>query len=108
MRRPCLDCGTPTSRTRCTTCTRTRSRERSRARPTRQAQGYDRAYEQARADLHLEHGPPCVWGCGRTATTADHYPPIQAIGPHLGLVPACQPCNSGHVALKVWKEQQTA
>lgn len=52
---------------------------------SRQARGYDRAYERARKALL---GLPCVLrlpGCTGIATTADHGP--------AGLRPACARCN---------------
>ncbi len=101
-RRPCLDCPTlaPTGRARCPD--HERQHERTRRPATRQAQGYGPDYQRARAALHLEDQPPCSWGCGRPATTADHWPPKAAVGPHTHLVPACHPCNSGHVAQRRW------
>jgi len=94
-RRPCLGCGTPTTRPRCPTCHSARLRQRDLRRGSRQQRGYDAWYEQARAALHLELYPPCHW-CGRPATTADHDPPMATAGVHYHLVPACARCNYSH------------
>ncbi len=56
--------------------------------------GYGWAYQRRRAEI-LASNPLCHWGCGRPATTADHEPPIEVVGPHLNLVPACEKCNIG-------------
>lgn len=66
------------------------------------AEGYGWPYQQARARL-LAGSPACHW-CGQPATTADHWPPKSAGGSWLSLVPACGPCNFGHVALARWRE----
>lgn len=46
----------------------------------------------------LERNPPCYWGCGRKATTADHYPVAKVDGGSDGLdnlVASCPACNYG-------------
>lgn len=66
--------------------------------------GYGSGYQRARRAIlgpagngDLPTDPACHWGCGRTATTADHDPPLEVVGyHHLNLVPACGPCNFGH------------
>ena len=73
---------------------------------TRQARGYGEPYQRKRRAL-LASNPPCCW-CGAPATTADHYPPQEIVGPHLNLLPACGPCNFGKRALKAWKAAQRA
>jgi len=105
--RPCLTPNCPhlaTRGPRCVDCTRQQQQHRDRQRGTRQQRGYDATYQQARAALHLEAHPPCTW-CDAPATTADHWPPMQVAGPHTHLVPACDPCNSGHVALARWNDR---
>lgn len=74
--------------------------------------GYGSVYRKARAAIlgpsgngNLPADPQCHWwprpGCTRVATTADHVPPIEVAGmAHLNLVPACKPCNDGHVAAR--------
>lgn len=103
-RRPCIEGGCPhlalPGKARCPT----HQQQREYRRGTRQQRGYDASYEQARRALHLELHPPCYW-CGAPATTADHYPPLVTHPDTTYLVPACQPCNSGRVALKRWNEQ---
>lgn len=58
--RPCLDCGTPSSGTRCGGCARARGRARDAIRGSSTERGYDHAHEQTRA-LLLPHaiGTPC-------------------------------------------------
>ena len=53
-------------------------------------------YRRSR-EIILAGEPPCHWGCGRRATTADHVVPVaQGGGDELSnLVPACATCNSG-------------
>jgi len=46
----------------------------------------------------LRGDPPCAYGCGRPATTADHVPALASHHHREGsgccqLVPACAPCN---------------
>ncbi len=99
-RRPCITPGcnrlAAPGKPRCPGCNQVRERRRG----TRQQRGYDADYDRARRDLHLEQGPPCHWGCGRVATTADHSPPMAQAGPHTRLVPACSTCNSAHVSAR--------
>lgn len=67
--------------------------------------GYTAAYRRARAAIlgpagHglLPYDPACRWRgprCTGVATTADHDPPMELVGHHLNLVPACGPCNYG-------------
>jgi 5-methylcytosine-specific restriction endonuclease McrA len=94
-RRPCLDCGTLTPNTRCPTHTRTRDQ----ARGSRQARGYDRAYEQAR-DAAIRNATHCAT-CGDLFTTEN-----PATGGHVrairnggstsdGIKPECRRCNYG-------------
>lgn len=74
-------------------------------RPRREL-GYDETYQRLRREL-LSSRPPCHW-CGAVATTADHVPPLAVAGKHYNLVPACQRCNFGQVALKRWQAEQAA
>ena len=71
--------------------------------PSSAQRGYGHAHRKARARLLASH-PRCHW-CGQPATTADHYPPITIAGHHDNLLPACKPCNDGHVAEGVWRAQ---
>lgn len=57
---------------------------------------YPQEYRDNRAAL-LATNPPCIWQCGRPATTADHWIPRTTGGGHNldNLVPACSTCNTG-------------
>lgn len=54
---------------------------------------YRGAYLRAREAVI---GLPCVQGCGRVGTTADHYPPLSSVPPGqrwVGVLrPMCVPC----------------
>lgn len=71
-------------------------------RPNRQARGYDRAWEKARAEW-LAAYPSCARpGCGKPATLVDHIVPIRK-APHRRLdrtnfMSLCTSCHSG------WKQ----
>jgi hypothetical protein len=59
---------------------------------------YGATYRTARRAI-LVGDPPCAFGCGRPATTADHRPALAAHRHLEGsgcceLVPACMPCNA--------------
>lgn len=58
--RPCLDCGTPSAKTRCPVCTRTKGRDRDATRGSARERGYDTAHDAMRA-LLLPYaiGTPC-------------------------------------------------
>jgi hypothetical protein len=51
MRKPCLDCGTPTDGTRCPTCQEAHARTHEAARPTRAQRGYDSEHDRRAAQL---------------------------------------------------------
>lgn len=89
-RRPCLDCGAPTSGSRCTDCRRDHDRTR---RPDPAARGYDADYRGLRKEILAEH-PDCWW-CPAPATTIDHVVPLARGGDNdrSNLVPACARCN---------------
>ena len=97
-KRPCLEAGCPAfavpGKPRCPT--------HDRGNTT--ARGYGYRYQQARARL-LANSPVCHW-CDAPATTADHYPPLSTRPANPVLLPACQRCNSGRVALRRWSERQ--
>lgn len=89
----CLTVATKLNRGKCTSCAA--NDERTRRAPAKER--YPAEYRRNRAIL-LEGQPECYWGCGRPATTADHYPVKRADGGSHGLenlVPACRSCNSG-------------
>ena len=71
IKRPCLGCGTPTTRTtRCGPCARRKQRQRDAKRGTPAQRGYNHTYLKHRK-LILAGGPACLY-CGRPASTADH------------------------------------
>jgi 5-methylcytosine-specific restriction endonuclease McrA len=96
----------------CTTCLRTTPTGQRCCTPTtHQAPGWDRyprTYRRNRATILATH-PPCHWGCGRPATTADHLIPRSQGGTHdlANLVPSCLPCNQsrGDTPADVWAER---
>lgn len=89
-------------------CPKTATRDRERKarhdakRPSSTDRGYDRAWEQARAD-YLAAYPSCR-RCGQAATLVDHVISIR-LAPHRRLdrtnfQALCQSCHSG------WKQSQ--
>lgn len=94
--RPCLDCHTPTNRTRCPTCQRKRDAQRNAQRT--HYQGDWAARSRAARHAHLEqHGPTCPgWDTPPhtvhpTDLTADHLHPADPTSPIRIL---CRSCNS--------------
>lgn len=88
MNKPCLDCGTPTPRTRCATCTRNHTRNR-RGRP-HYAGNYRQRAAAIRAAAHT------CWLCGggpkqEDPWQADHIFPGDPTSP---LAPAHRSCNA--------------
>jgi hypothetical protein len=95
----CIDCGTITTNTRCTTCEQIRNRERNKTRD-HYKHNY-RSRRRATLDLAQQHDEPC-WICQQpinwdatpphpTAPTADHVIPGD---PNSPLLPAHFHCNS--------------
>lgn len=76
--RRCLDCGNPTTRTRCTTCQRT---YRTR---------YNRAWQRL-SETTRRNQPWCTWCGTSTDLVADHLIPGQ---PERGVRTLCRPCNT--------------
>jgi hypothetical protein len=91
--RPCLDCGTITSGTRCPPC----GRQHDQARGTRQQRGYDSEHdrERARQLARWKPGQPCAIGgeplLGKAALDLAHNGDRTG---WLGL--ACRQHNRGH------------
>jgi hypothetical protein len=94
---PCLDCGRPGVRGRCTLCTR----GRDRARGSRQVRGYGAEHEQLRADWQRRMDDGEVVTCATCPTV------LNGQAWDLGHVrgdrtryrgPQCLPCNRGHRA----------
>lgn len=84
----CLDCGQPTSRTRCPACARANRPKRTRERHTGNS-----SYRTLRAKV-LKANPACAY-CGRPATEVDHIVPVAAGGTNTprNLAPSCRACN---------------
>lgn len=74
--------------------------------PGSHGQVYGRGYQRRRQEL-LASKPLCFWGCGRVATTADHWPDVELGGGPDDLVPACAPCNYGRPKGQPPKHAQT-
>lgn len=96
MKRACIDCGTPTTGTRCILHTRAVDR----ARGSRQARGYDTSHDHARAELALLLPAPCGGDmgapyCGRWITPSDRWVAAHRVdgAPSLGYVHAHAACN---------------
>lgn len=90
--KPCLDCGTPTTGSRCAIHARAYDRARRPSGGIR----YGRMYQRNRAAI-LAGNPVCAICRVRRAVTADHIVPINKGGTHRldNLQPACFTCNSG-------------
>lgn len=76
--RPCLDCGSLTSASRCRTCHLAGERERDRQRGTRQQRGLDATYDRNRRALLAAATVCAVCGLPGTADdplTAGHITP---------------------------------
>ncbi len=67
--KPCIDCGTPSPRTRCRPCHLAKERIRDQARGRRQARGLDAEYDRNRKTL-LDSATVCA-ACGRPGTPDD-------------------------------------
>lgn len=65
--RPCLDCGTPCSASRCPACRSGRERAHDQARGNSAQRGYDRAHRAQRAawEPDVAAGRASCWRCGR-------------------------------------------
>lgn len=104
MQRPCLDCGTPASASRCPTCAGNRatriSRERESNRPSREARGYDYTWRQIRLAILDRDGWAC-YRCGKQLVdadaTVDHLLPKAKGGTDhpSNLAACCRAHNSG-------------
>ena len=94
--RPCLRCGTLTTRTRCPTCTTIHETQRTRNRQRPHYTGpYQRHSQKLRQQWTADPYTTC-WICGNHAQpgdpwTADHVNPGQTDSP---LAPAHRSCNS--------------
>lgn len=95
MKRPCLDCGTPATGSRCPEHTRQAQRQRDIRRGTAHARGYNAEYRHNRRIVLEESNYACRW-CGRYANTVDHVIPLSRGGSNdVGnLVASCAYCNS--------------
>lgn len=97
--RPCLDCGAPSSGTRCTACTRAYNRRRARAHPRRVSSDAQERRRAAITSWIATHGYVCP-GYQRPAhpsvdLTADHVQAVAAGGSEYGqLAVLCRSCNA--------------
>ena len=90
IQRPCLNCGTLTTQTRCPTCTTIHNRTRNKPKPAHRRGNY-----KQRAKQIVKQATHC-WLCGEGARindpfTADH---VIAGDIHSPLLPAHRTCNS--------------
>jgi len=93
MRRPCLNCGTPTDDDRCNPCRLVRNRKRLRE--SSNARGYGQAHKQARLEL-LDLLPAyCAYGCGLVLVTPADMVAAHVVDgdPAAGWIPSCRRCN---------------
>ena len=104
MKRPCLDCGEPTTRTtRCTACQRRQWRRQNAARGPAAQQGYDADYRRRRKAMIAEWVEDHGWVCPGYQVpahpvpvgklTADHVIPLAEGGRDGPLRPLCKSCN---------------
>jgi hypothetical protein len=104
--RPCLDCGRPTSATRCPNCERIRERSRPQ-RPTNLTRDWQERQRRAAAVYNWlqTYGPICP-GWQREphrvhpkSLTADHIESVASGGdPYGPLTVLCRPCNGAKAA----------
>ena len=86
VRRPCLQCGVPTTATRCPTCQRQQDRARN-ARRTWYHHGWEKRSRRARTAWIAEHGMTCP-GHNRPPHPADQLTLDHTTGKVL-----CLTCN---------------
>ena len=90
MNRPCLDCGTPTPRSRCPKCMSQRNVERGSS----TQRGYDSTWQRVR-NAYIARHPLCQWTdpCPLPAVDVDHITPMRAGGTHkhTNLQSLCRP-----------------
>lgn len=76
--RPCIECGTPSPRTRCPLHEADRNRERGSS----AQRGYTNPWRRTR-DAYIARHPLCEWsGCNELAIDVDHKTPVRAGGTH--------------------------
>lgn len=95
MTRPCLDCGEPTSSSRCDPCSIERARRYNRRRGSATARGY--GYDWQRLSAKARRLQPYCIDCGSTEDlTADHVVPKGLGGPSTmsNVVVRCRSCNA--------------
>lgn len=92
MRRPCLECGTPTEGTRCPTHRKAWDRGR---RPTATRRGYDRDHRAARAALRDGLPGLCGYGCGTLLFPDGDWVAAHRVDgqPEFGWLASCRSCN---------------
>lgn len=97
---PCLNCGTPTSNSRCDYCESQYKQSKPRIRATSTARGYDYQYQKVRLVVLRRDNWTCVY-CNKhlinSDATIDHIVPLSKGGSKhdpSNLVAACRSCNS--------------
>ena len=89
MLRPCLECGTPTRKTRCPQHTSQLNRERGSS----TQRGYGSRWQRIR-NAYIARHPLCEWPlCNEPAIDVDHVRPQRAGGTHerTNLQSLCRP-----------------
>lgn len=92
--RPCLQCGTPTQRTRCPACEAQRQSQRNASR-TYYRGDYQARAKQVRDQANAEPNTRC-WRCGQPARPGDPWQAGHLIDsdPNSGLAPEHARCNA--------------
>jgi hypothetical protein len=93
MRRPCIDCGTPTPADRCDPCRLVRNRKRLRQ--SSNARGYGKEHKQARTELLTLLPAYCGYGCGLVLLTPADMVAAHVVDgdPEAGWIASCRSCN---------------
>lgn len=88
-RRPCIQCGRPTSGSRCSTCP---SPGRD---PARRRANYGAEHQRARRSLGATLPTPCWYGCGRILSETDDWVAAHEVDgdPHSPRQVTCRACN---------------
>ena len=99
--RTCVDCkGTAHNGNRCEDCRLKRARTTDRRRPTANQRGYDKRWQQTRAE-HLRREPNCR-SCGKPGRHVDHIDGAGPLAPnghdHANLQTLCHSCHSTKTA----------
>lgn len=81
--RPCIDCHTPTNKSRCPRCKQAFNTVPYRVRPSATQRGYDVAWQRLVKRVLARDNEVC-WLCGQAgATSGDHVVPLSRGGARL-------------------------